>query len=93
MEDGTFCAGALLGFIMAGIIGLILDRIREARGRAGAQERTLDRFPAAVQPTLTPAGIVRASWEARWAVVAWTLVLIIVVALSFLGAYYFTLPG
>jgi high-affinity Fe2+/Pb2+ permease len=93
VENGTFCAGTLLGFVAAGIIGLILDRIREARGRARAQDRPLDTFPDAMQPNLTPVGVVRASQQAQFTLIAWILILIIFVGLVLVGVYYFTVPG
>jgi hypothetical protein len=93
VENGTFCAGTLLGFVVAGIIGLILDRIREARGRARAQDRPLDTFPDATQPNLTPAGIVRTSQEAQFTLIALILILIIFLGLVFVGVYFLTVPG
>lgn len=93
MESGTFCAGSLFGFIVAWIMGLILGQIRGAQTRMGTQDRALDRFPDAAQPTLTPAGIVTDSRDARWAVFVWTLILFIFVGLVLGGVYLFILPG
>jgi hypothetical protein len=93
MQDGTFCAGTMLGFVAAGVVALILDQIRQARVKMGQKDRTLDKFPDSAHPNLTPAGIVRTSQEAQFAVIAWTLILIIFVGLVFVGIYYFTVPG
>lgn len=93
MQDGTFCAGAVLGFLVAGLVALILDQIRQARVKTGHKDRTLDKFPDSAHPNLTPAGIVRTSQEAQFTVIAWILVLIIFFGLVLVGVYYFTLPG
>ena len=57
----NFNSGFIYGFIAAGIIGLFLDLIREARGKIGQQHRTLDTFSDSEQPKLTAAKIVRSS--------------------------------
>lgn len=93
MEDGIFCAGAVFGFFAAGFVAFVLARIREARIKVQHKDRTLDKFPDSAHPDMTPAGIVRTSQEAQFAVIAWTVVLIIFVGLVFVGVYYFTLPG
>jgi hypothetical protein len=93
MESGTFCAGSVFGFIVAWIIGVILGQIRGAQTRMEAQDRALDGFPDARQPTLTPAGIVRDSHEAQWAAIGWTLMLIIFVTALVAGVYFFALQG
>ncbi len=93
MQDGTFCAGAVLGFLVAGLVALILDQIRKARVKTGHKDRTLDKFPDSAHATMTPAGIVRTSQEAQFAIIAWTLVLIIFVGLVLVGVYFLTVPG
>jgi hypothetical protein len=93
MQDGTFCAGTMLGFVAAGVVAFILVQIRDARVKMGQKDRTLDKFPDSAHPNLTPAGIVRTSHEAQFAVIAWTLILIIFVGLVFAGIYYFAVPG
>jgi len=57
----TFCCGAIFGFVMAGIIGIILGQIRESRNRIGARNRPLDTFPDASHPGMTSTGVVRKS--------------------------------
>lgn len=72
----NFNSGFIYGFIAAGIIGLFLDLIREARGKMGQQHRTLDTFSDSEQPKLTAAKIVRSSELGTLGCIFWTLFLI-----------------
>jgi hypothetical protein len=87
MESSTFCMGAIYGFVAAGIMGFILNQIRVARLKAEHQDRQLDQFPDSMHPDLTPIGIVRTSGAARLAISAWSLILILVLAVTLAGAY------
>ena len=71
----NFNSGFIYGFIAAGIIGLFLDLIREARGKIGQQHRTLDTFSDSEQPKLTAAKIVRSSMLGTLGCIFWTVVL------------------
>lgn len=85
--ENSFCCGAAYGFLAAGIMGVILSRIREARVRSGLQNLNLDRFSDAVQPSLTSAGVVHNSHLAMVSVVFWSLLLIIIIGLVAYGAF------
>lgn len=89
MNAGTFLSGVFCGLGIAGIIGTIAARIREARTRAAHQGRPLDNFPDSAQPKLTPVGIVSDSRAAQWEMVVWWLVLIGFISLLLYGAYVF----
>jgi hypothetical protein len=93
MQDGTFCAGAVLGFLVAGVVSFIFVQIRDARMKIGHKDRPLDKFPDSAHPAMTPAGLVRTSHEAQFTVIAWSLVLIIFVGLVLVGVYFLTVPG
>jgi nitrate reductase gamma subunit len=79
--QNNFYNGLVFGFIAAGLIGLILNRIREARARMGQRNRPLNTFPDAIQPRMTPASIVRNSLLATFSCVFWIIVLVVVVLL------------
>jgi hypothetical protein len=73
----TFKCGFLFGILAAGFLGLVLVQIREARMRMGRQYQSLDTFPDAFQPHLTPAGIVRSSIAAMFTCLFWVAVLLV----------------
>ena len=71
-----FTYGYVYGFVSAGIIGFIMGRVREARGKMGQRNRPLDTFPDASQPKMTAADIVRNSILSMFTCIFWVLVLI-----------------
>lgn len=77
--QNDFYNGLVYGLIAAGLIGLILNRIREARARMGQRNRPLNTFPDAVQARMTPASIVRKSLLATFSCVFWVIVLVVAV--------------
>jgi hypothetical protein len=77
----------LIGFLLAGLLGIILVRIREARARIERQNWSLDRFPDSAQPNMTSAGVVHTSQMAMVSVVFWSLLLIIIIGLLAYGAF------
>jgi hypothetical protein len=78
------CRGIVYGFILAGIIGFLLNRIRHARARTGQMRQPLDTFPDAAQPGLTPLGIVRKGTCSMFACAFWLVLLLVVLG----GASY-----
>ena len=93
MNDPGFCVGTVCGFLYAGVIGWILSQMREARVKMGNRDRTLDKFPASLQPTLTPGGLVRSANEAR---LKYGLLFLALIAFSVglpFGAYYLLVGG
>ena len=91
MEKTSFLTGSICGFVAGGMMGWILFQIQQARARAGAKDRSLDRFPAASQPTLTPEGIVDSSGQAAVSAILWTLILLLLVGGLFVAIYFFLL--
>jgi hypothetical protein len=75
----------LLGAMVAGILGFILQRIQYARGRAGAYRR-----PQAIvhQTSQTPIQVVRSSVAAGFSCLFWTIVLVLFLGLLGYVAYY-----
>lgn len=76
--ERIFCFGAIYGFIAASIFGIISIRVRENRTRMGQKNRHLDSFPDSMQPTTTPAQVVRGSQLATLGFIFWFVVLVIV---------------
>jgi hypothetical protein len=75
----------VLGAMVAGILGFILQRIQYARGRAGAYRR-----PQAIvqQTSQTPIQVVRSSVAAGFSCLFWTIVLVLFLGLLGYVAYY-----
>jgi hypothetical protein len=75
----------LLGAVVAGILGFILQRIQYARGQAGAY-----RHPQAIvqQTGQTPIQVVRNSIAAGFNCLFWIIVLILFLGLLGYVAYY-----
>ncbi len=79
--QNSFCCGGLYGFIAAGVIGAVFNRIRVNRLIAQSKNSQLDNFPDSMQPDLTAAGIMNTSWGASVAAFFWSLFLIFFVGL------------
>lgn len=88
INEYSFCFGAFYGAIAAGIIALILNKIREARVKTGLRDRSLNNFPDSAQPNMTSSGIVRTSQEAVVSMVMWSFVLAIFAGVMLVGLYY-----
>jgi hypothetical protein len=93
MEKTSFLTGSFCGFVVGGMIGWILFQIQQAKVKAGAKDRSLDKFPDAAQPTLTPGGIVDSSGQAAFTVALWTLLLLLLIGGLFVAIYFFLLQG
>lgn len=78
----VFLTGYVIGFLSAGFIGVLIGRIRFNRTRMGERRRPLDTFPDALQPNLTPIGIVRRSIGAMVSCLIFVVFLIIFIYLS-----------
>jgi len=74
LNDFTY--GFVYGFISAGVIGFILGKVRECRGKMGQRNKYLNTFPDAIQPKMTPTGIVRSSILSMFACLFWVLALV-----------------
>jgi hypothetical protein len=74
MDDVSFCWGFVAGFVVAGIAGLILQRIRLATKRAQAAN---SKQPVRGQTDLTPNEVVRNARNARLEMALWVLVIFI----------------
>ena len=72
----NFIRGFLYGAIFIVIIGLIVGRMKRAKGTIKQRNQTLDKFSDASQPNLTPAKIVLKSTLATIAWFLWFLALI-----------------
>jgi hypothetical protein len=91
MEKTSFLTGSICGFVAGGMIGWILFQIREARVKAGHQERSLDKFPDSAQPNMTPIGIVTSSQQASVSVVLWALLLLLLIGGLCVASYFLLL--
>ena len=76
------CRGVIYGFILAGIIGFLLNRIREGRASAKRMRQPLDTFPDAFQPRMTPIGIVLKGLIGILACSFWLFVLLVVLGIA-----------
>ena len=66
MEFGSFCGGTVLGSIYGAVIVYLLWQMTEIRKKIAAADNPFDKFPDAVQPKMTAAGVMRTSWNARF---------------------------
>lgn len=73
MSNTQFCNGFLIGFMVAGVFGFILQQIQLARFKAG---KAAKKEMVAVT-TQSPEEVTRASRKAQWDLVIWTFVLIL----------------
>jgi len=77
MDSRSFLLGAGFGFLVAGVLGFVLQRIHWLRGRVGA----FGRSQTVMQDTnRTPAEVARDSLQAFVGCVFWGIVLLVVLA-------------
>jgi hypothetical protein len=77
MDDASFCWGFIVGAVIAGIAGFVLQRIRLATKRAQAAN---SKQPVRGQTDLTPNEVVRNARNARLEMALWILVILILFA-------------
>jgi len=73
--ESDLCNGFLLGFLTAGVFGLIFQRLLLLRARAGLADKKL----ALVETKQSPKQVYRSSLRAQTEMVVWFIILIIVV--------------
>jgi Na+/H+ antiporter NhaD/arsenite permease-like protein len=85
-EETSFVMGAVVGFLAATFLGIVMQKIYVARGQMGAHRR-----PQSVsqQTSKTPAEVVRSSRLAALTWLFWVLVLIGIAASVIFGFSYF----
>ena len=75
MFDSELCLGFLLGFVTAGVVGFITQRLYLLRKKAGlANMKT-----AVVETKQSPKQIYRTSLRAQTEIMFWTFVLVLIV--------------
>ena len=74
MDDFTFCWGFLSGFVVAGIFGFVLQRLRLASATA---RRAASRQPIRGETDQTPYEVVRQARAARLEMIAWIMLIIL----------------
>ena len=82
MADSELCYGFLLGFLTAGVLGFIFQRIRMLRKKAGAANMKI----AEVQTKETPRKVYMSSIRAQTELAFWIL-LILVIIVAVVWAY------
>jgi hypothetical protein len=87
ISSGSFCFGAIYGFLTAGIIALIAGRMREARLKMDYKDRPYDKFPNALQSNLTASQVLQTSWHERWVYTGLSVVLVVVIGLTLTGVF------
>lgn len=75
MFESDLCNGYLLGFLTAGVLGFIIQRIRLLNFRAGQANKKV----AVVETKLSPREVHRASMKAQMEMALWFILLILVV--------------
>ncbi len=88
IESLSFCFGLFYGGLAAGFLAVIAGQIRQARMQMGLKNRSLDNFPDAAQPGMTSSGIVRTSQLAAFRFIFFSAILLILVVLALVGAYF-----
>lgn len=83
MEFGSFCVGSLVGAVYGAVIVYLLWQMEVIRKKVVAEHNPYDKFPDALQPNLTAAGVSRSSRIAR---VTYAFVVI------FLGVFVVSFP-
>jgi hypothetical protein len=73
--ESDLCNGFLLGFLTAGVFGLIFQRLLMLRVRAGQADKKV----ALVETKLSPKQVHRSSMRAQAEMAIWFIVLILVV--------------
>ena len=66
MELGSFCGGSMIGALYGAIIVYVNWQMAETRKKMAAADNPFNKFPDAVQPNLTAAGVTRTSRNARF---------------------------
>lgn len=82
-EETSFLMGALVGFIAATILGMVMQRIRLERGKMGAHHRTQ---AVTQQTSKTPAQVVQ---ESRSAALNWFFWMLVLIAIAVLVVGFF----
>ena len=75
MFDSDLCNGFLLGFLVAGVLGFIFQRIRLLNFRAGQANKKM----AMVETKQSPRETYRSSMRAQMEIFVWIIVLILIV--------------
>lgn len=75
MFESDLCNGFLLGFLTAGVFGLIFQRLLLLRVKAGQANKKV----ALVETKLSPKQVYRSSMRAQAEMAIWFVVLILVV--------------
>lgn len=86
--SSSFCFGTLYGLIVAGIIAMIANRMREARVRMGHKDRTFDQFPDSLHPTLRADEVTRRSRQETWVYGSLLIVMIGFIGLASVGVFF-----
>ena len=84
-QDLTFLSGMLVGFLVATAFGVVMGRIRVARGKMGARGRPQTVLQKTAQ---TPDEVVRSSVAATFSWLLWIVILILLVSIAGLAIYY-----
>lgn len=75
MDNASFCWGLVAGFVIAGIVGFIFQRITLATKRTKAASSNQ---PVRGQTDLTPNQVVRNAMTARLEMAVWVVVILVV---------------
>ena len=75
MFDSDLCNGFLLGFLTAGVLGFVTQRLLLLRARVGQADKTV----AVVETKQSPREVYRSSMRAQMEMAIWFIVLILVV--------------
>ncbi len=70
LDHPSFFFGFILGFLVAGVLGWILQRVRQTMQDMGAPNR-----PMMIATNRTPNDVVRASGAAFWRLIGWFFLL------------------
>jgi ABC-type Fe3+ transport system permease subunit len=85
MSNWDFLRGLLTGFVMAGVFGFVLQKLRLAQKKAGEYKKP----QSVTQKTdKTPIEVVRSSIIAWLSSLFWTVVLIVVLVGFFWGVFW-----
>lgn len=82
MLDSELCYGFLLGFLTAGVLGFIFQRLRMLTKQAGAADRKV----AEVETKKSPREVYMSSMRARTELAVWLFLLVLIIV-AVLWAY------
>ena len=82
MLDSELCYGFLLGFLTAGVLGFIFQRLRMLTKQAGAADRKV----AEVKTKKSPREVYMSSMRARTELAVWLFLLVLIIV-AVLWAY------